>query len=71
MRPAPAAAARPDTPRHRPVARCCVSHTASGTIAAIARRRPCTARSLHDAASCERACTRAGECTASAHRLRR
>eukprot|EP00966_Prymnesium_polylepis_P199877 4632066-Prymnesium_polylepis.2 len=26
MRPAPAAAARPDSPRHCPVARCCVEH---------------------------------------------
>eukprot|EP00966_Prymnesium_polylepis_P259433 5992328-Prymnesium_polylepis.1 len=43
MRPAPAAAARSATPRHRPVARCCVSRTESGTIAPIARRRPCTA----------------------------
>eukprot|EP00966_Prymnesium_polylepis_P238002 5504380-Prymnesium_polylepis.1 len=47
MRPAPAAAARPDTPRHRPVARCCVSRTASGIIAPIARRRPCRGESSH------------------------
>jgi hypothetical protein len=75
MRPAPAAADAARASRCRPTrhpatapwpAAACRARQAAPLR--IARRRPCIAKSLHDDAACERACARAGECAASAHR---
>jgi hypothetical protein len=75
MRPAPAAADAARASRCRPTrhpatapwpAAACRARQAAPLR--IARRRPCIAKSLHEDAACERACARAGECAASAHR---